>query len=193
MPKPTTRADTAARTRAALLDAGLRLAEGAGMSGLSANRVVAEAGVAKGTFFHHFGDRAAYLVEVHRTFHDRLAEEVRAAAAELPRGRERLLAATTTYLDVCLRQRGVRALLFEARSEAAVVAEIGRRNEISAAFLVNDFRAMGRAHPLECARLWVGMTREAAVIEFDTGGQEAAIRDALAAFAAGSPLDRAGL
>ena len=179
-----TRAETAARTRGQLVDAGLQLAEGAGMAGLSANRVVAEAGVSKGTFFHHFGDRAAYLVEVHRTFHDRLAEEVRATAADLPRGRARLLAATTTYLDVCLRQRGVRALLFEARSEDAVVVEIARRNEISAAFLVNDFRAMGRPHPLECARLWVGMTREAAVMEFDAGGEVPALRDALAAFAA---------
>lgn len=184
MPKASTRADSAARTRSQLVDAGLRLAEGAGMSGLSANRVVAEAGVSKGTFFHHFGDRAAYLVEVHRTFHDRIAEDVRAAAADLPRGRARLLAATTAYLDVCLRQRGVRALLFEARSEASVVEEIGRRNEISAAFLVNDFRAMDRSYPLECARLWVGMTREAAVIEFDASGAVPAIRDALAAFAA---------
>ena len=183
MPPATTRADSAARTRSALVDAGLRLAEDGGMSGLSANRVVTEAGVSKGTFFHHFGGRAAYLVEVHRTFHDRIAEEVRAAAAALPRGKERLLAATTTYLDVCLRQRGVRALLFEARSEAAVVEEIGRRNEISAAFLVNDFRAMDRPHPLECARLWVGMTREAAVIEFDAGGAVPAVRQALEEFA----------
>jgi TetR/AcrR family transcriptional repressor of nem operon len=183
VPKATARADSAARTRRQLLDAGLLLAEGSGMSRLSANRVVAEARVSKGTFFHHFGDRAKYLVEVHRTFHDRIAEEVRAAAAPLPRGRERLLAATTAYLDACLHQRGVRALLFEARSEPAVVEEIGRRNEISAAFLVNDFRAMDRPHPLESARLWVGLTREAAVIEFDGGGPASAVRDALAAFA----------
>ncbi len=179
----TTRADAAARTRSALVDAGLRLAGAGGLTGLSANRVVAEAGVAKGTFFHHFGDRAAYLVELHRTFHDRIAEDVRSSAADLPRGRERLLAATRTYLDACLRQRGVRALLFEARSEAAVLAEIGRRDQISAAFLVNDFRAMDRPHPLECARLWVGMTREAAVIEFDTGGAVPAVRQALEEFA----------
>lgn len=64
-----------------------------------------------------------------------------------------------------------------------MVEEIGRRNEISAAFLVNDFRTMQRTQPLECARLWVGMTREAAVIEFDAGRAVPSIRDAIAWFA----------
>jgi TetR/AcrR family transcriptional repressor of nem operon len=178
-----TRAEAAARTRAALVGAGLRLAESRGLAGLSADRVVSEAGVAKGTFFHHFGDRAAYLVELHRSFHDRIAEEVRAGAADLPRGRDRLLAATMTYLDACLRQRGVRALLLEARSEPAVLAEIVRRDEVSSAFLVNDFRAMGRSHPRQSARLWVGATREAAVVELDARGRVPEVREALAAFA----------
>jgi AcrR family transcriptional regulator len=179
----TTRAEAAARTRAALVEAGLRLAEAGGLAGLSANRVVAEAGVAKGTFFHHFGDRAGYVVALHRSFHDRIAEEVREQTTPLPRGGERLLAATTTYLDACLRQRGVRALLFEARSEPAVLEEIARRDRASATFLVNDFRALGRTHPLECARLWVGMTREAAVVEFDAGEAVPEVRAALAGFA----------
>lgn len=177
--KAPTRADAAARTRRSLVDAGLKLADSVGMAGLSANLVVAEAGVSKGTFFHHFKDRATYLVEVHRTFHDQLAEDVAAIVADMPHGKRRLLAATTTYLDVCLQQRGVRALLFEARSEALVVDEIRRRNQVAAEFLADDFRAMKRAHPLECARLWVGTTREAAVLEFDAGHEVPAIRAAL--------------
>jgi TetR/AcrR family transcriptional repressor of nem operon len=189
--RTTTRADAAARTRAALVEAGLRLADSGGLTGLSANRVVAEAGVAKGTFFHHFGDRAGYVVELHRSFHDRIAGEVRERTTPLPRGGERLLAATTTYLEACVRLRGVRALLCEARSEPAVLEEIERRDAVSATFLVNDFRALGRTHPLECARLWVGMTREAAVIEFDAGHAVTEVRAALAGYA-GLAEERSG-
>lgn len=39
------------RTRDALLDGGVAVVETQGLAGLSVNRVVAEAGVAKGTFY----------------------------------------------------------------------------------------------------------------------------------------------
>ena len=51
------RKEAMAKTRESLIDAGLRLAERTGLAGLSVNLIVGEAGVAKGTFFHHFGDR----------------------------------------------------------------------------------------------------------------------------------------
>jgi AcrR family transcriptional regulator len=70
------RKEAMARTREALIDAGLRLAESTGLSGLSVNLIVADAGVAKGTFFHHFGDRASYLLALHREFHERLATRI---------------------------------------------------------------------------------------------------------------------
>ena len=118
-----------ARTREALIDAGLRLAERTGLTGLSVNLIVAEAGVAKGTFFHHFGDRASYLLALHREFHERLATQIQAAIAGMSPGRDRLIAVANTYLDGCLRDRGVRALLLEARAEPAVTDEITRRNK----------------------------------------------------------------
>lgn len=109
-----------ARTREALIDAGLRLAERTGLTGLSVNLVVADAGVAKGTFFHHFGDRASYLLALHREFRERLATGIQAATEGLAPGRTRLIVAATAYLDGWLRDRGVRALLLEARAEPAV-------------------------------------------------------------------------
>ena len=98
-----------ARTRQALVDSGLRLADRVGLTNLSVNLVVQEAGVAKGTFFHHFGDRASYLLALHREFHDRLAEQIQEAITGLPPGRRRLIAGANAYLDGCLRDRGVRA------------------------------------------------------------------------------------
>jgi AcrR family transcriptional regulator len=176
------RRDAAARTRAALVEAGLRLAADVGLTGLSANLVVAEAGVSKGTFFHHFQDRSTYLVELHRTFHDRLTEEAVEVVGDTEPGRDRLIAAATVYLDACLRQRGVRALLFDARAEPAVLEEGRRRNHAAAGLVVDDFGALGREPAYESALLWIGMVREAAVIEFDAGQAQPRVRAALARF-----------
>src|ERR1700742_1209500 len=106
----------AQQTRARLIETGLVLAEELGLEGLSVNAVVAAAGVSKGSFFHHFPDRASYLVAMHRRFHDALFDEVLAAVETLTPGRQRLDAVARTYLDGCLRDRGVKALLLEARA-----------------------------------------------------------------------------
>lgn len=175
----TSRQDAAQRTRTELLDAGLRLAESIGLTQMSVNRIVAEAGVAKGSFFHHFGDRATYLRALHQTFHDRLLIPTDHLVAETAPGRDRLWRSTLTYLDACRTQSGVRALLLEARAEPAIAAEIRLRNDTMAHLAEPDFTAMGWPHPLESARLWVGLVAEAALIEFDLGETHLDTRAAL--------------
>lgn len=174
----------AARTRERLIQAGLRLAEETGLAGLSINLLVEEAGVSKGTFFHHFGDRASYLLALHSGFHDRLFGEVLAAIDGLQPGAERLLVAADTYLEACLRDRGVRALLLEARAVAPIADAVRARNAQSATLCTADFEAMGWRHPLDSARLWVGMVAEGALIELDDGGRQAAMRAVLRQFLA---------
>src|ERR1700755_1466907 len=90
-------------TAEALMDAGVAVAEQHGLAGLSVNRVVAEAGLAKGTFYVHFADRDAFVDALHARFHDAVDAAVGAAVADVPPGAERLLAAAEAYLDVCLR------------------------------------------------------------------------------------------
>ncbi len=177
-----TRQASAARTRTALIDAGLRLAERTGLAGLSINLLVEEAQVSKGTFFHHFGDRASYLLALHREFHDRLLSEIERATAALPPGRDRLTVSAVTYLDGCLRDHGVRALLLEARADPVIAEEIGARNASTAKVVQADFKAMGWPRPLECAQLWVGITAEAALLELKAGRRSAAVRAALMQF-----------
>src|SRR5580693_5901797 len=160
------RKEAMARTREALIDAGLRLAESTGLTGLSVNLIVADAGVAKGTFFHHFGDRASYLLALHREFHERLATQIQAAIVGMPPGRGRLITVANTYLDGCLRDRGVRALLLEARAELCRA----------------DFSALRRPHPYESAQLWVGMVAEAALIEHQAATALPGIRAAIEQF-----------
>src|ERR1700722_6350611 len=85
-----TRADGALRTRGALLDAGAALAEEHGLAGVSVNMVTARAGVAKGTFYVHFKDRAAFVDAMHARFHARVQAAVDQAVAGLPPGARRL-------------------------------------------------------------------------------------------------------
>src|SRR5262249_7761536 len=101
MERMTTRAAAAARTPKSLTDARLRLADRTGLTGLSINLLVEEAKVSKGTFFHHFGDRASYVLALHRAFHDRLLAEIGAATSGLEPGRDRLMVMANTYLDGC--------------------------------------------------------------------------------------------
>ena len=176
------RKEAMARTRESIIDAGLRLAERTGLAGLSVNLIVGEAGVAKGTFFHHFGDRASYLLALHREFHERLATQLQPAIAGVPPGRRRLIVGANTYLDGCLRDRGVRALLLEARAEPAVTEEIKHRNKAGAQLFQPDFAALKRPHPYESAQLWVGMLAEAALIEHQAAKALPDIREALERF-----------
>ena len=104
-------------TSETLLDAGVAVAERHGLAGLSVNRVVALAGVAKGTFYVHFRDRDAFVDALDARFHARVAEAVAAATAGMPDGAQKLLRGAEAYLDVCLQDRAVKALAHEARSD----------------------------------------------------------------------------
>jgi TetR/AcrR family transcriptional repressor of nem operon len=169
----------AAETRRRLIDGGLRLAEQTGLMGLSVNLLVEEAGVSKGSFFHRFGDRATYVIALHREFHDRLFTQIQAAVAGLQPGAARLDLIARTYLDTCLEHRGVRALLLEARADPQIAEEIAGRNSASAAQVVDDLRALGWPDPKQTARLWVGMVAEAALLEHATPGRDQKLRRAL--------------
>src|SRR2546423_15375333 len=105
--------------RDALISAGLAVADEHGLGQLSVNRVVALAGVAKGSFFHHFGDRAAFLTELHRRFHDRLPPHLHAAPADLPPGRYRLTTGPTPSPHASLRGLGHSRALALGAAEAA--------------------------------------------------------------------------
>lgn len=174
-----------ATKRATLIDAGLAIAEETGLGSLSVDKIVSAAGVAKGSFFHHFGSRAGYLTELHRRFHDRLAERIHQAITDLPPGRGRLLTGTSAYLEGCRADRAVRALLVEARAEPDVRAEIARRNDQFVRLAAPDFAAMGRRFPEAAARLWVTMAADVAVAESAADAALPELRIALADYLGG--------
>ena len=172
----------ALQTREALLDAGAALAEEHGLAGVSVNMVVAQAGVAKGTFYVHFKDRAAFVDAMHARFHARVQVAVDQAVAGLPPGARRLFRAAEAYLDVSLANRGVKALSLEARSDPTVQGSMADRRDRLAAAGVADLRAMGWDDAEAAAQLLAAMTREISVLEFDAGRRLPASRRALMRF-----------
>ena len=177
-----TRAAGALQTREALLAAGAALAEEHGLAGVSVNMVVARAGVAKGTFYVHFKDRAAFVDAMHARFHARVEATVAEAVAGLPLGAERLYRGFEAYLDVSLANRGVKALSLEARSDPDVEGSMEARRQRLALAGVPDLEAMGWDDAQAAAQLLAAMTREISVLEFDAGHQLPAPRRALKRF-----------
>lgn len=149
---------------------------------MSVNLIVAEAGVAKGTFFHHFRDRSAFLLALHNEFHDRVFAEIERTVAGMAPGRARLLAAANAYLDECLRHRGIRALLLEARADPAIIQAIASRNKLVTQLISADFTELGWGHTGPCAALWNSVVVEAALLELNAGAYRPEIRAALAQF-----------
>jgi len=169
-------------TRERLLDGGVAVAERHGLAGLSVNRVVAEAGVAKGTFYVHFADRTAFVDALHERFHARVIDAVEEATDGVAPGAERIVRGAEAYLDVCLRDQAVKALALEARSDPSLTASMSSRHERFAAAAVPSFRAMGWRDASTAAQLFAAMTSEIAVRELEAGRRLPAARRSLRRF-----------
>jgi TetR/AcrR family transcriptional repressor of nem operon len=169
-------------TTEALLDAGVAVAEEHGLAGLSVNLVVAEAGVAKGTFYVHFSDRRAFVDTLHARFHARVEAAVTAAVSGIPPGPDRIVRGAEAYLNVCLEDRAVKALALEARSDPDLASSMSARHERFAASAVPSFKAMGWPDAKAAAQLLAAMTAEIAIRELEAGRRLPAARRSLRRF-----------
>jgi AcrR family transcriptional regulator len=171
--------------RNALLDAGQRLLGSADLARISVNAIVAEAGMAKGSFYQHWPSRSDYLRALHARFHDQLADSIAAAMADLPPGRDRLEAGMNSYLDGCLAEPATKALLVQSRTEAGLSDLVAARNESSATLMLPDLVALGWAPPEPIAVLLVAAIAEIALIELAAGKRDKALRHGLLRLATG--------
>ena len=175
---PGSRADQDHPTRWELITAAIELAERDGLHALSVAQITAAAGHAKGTFYVHFPDRAAFVVAVHRWFHDTVFAHVISETSNDEPGPQRARRRIIAFLDTCRTMAGVRALLIDARSEPAIAPEVDRRNRQAAAVLSADLR--GRTeYPHEMARLLVIATSDIAGRESARGRRLPSARRAL--------------
>lgn len=157
------------RTREGLLEAGERVAERAGLSGLNVAAVVAEADVAKGTFYVYFSGRDDFVDALHQRFYARVGAAVEAAVQGLEPGHELLAAAIDAYLDVCLANRAVKALVLETRAQGELTTTIAEREDLFVTLARPSLEAMGLKPATAAARLFVALTAEAALIEMEAG------------------------
>ena len=169
-------------TRDALLDAGEVVAEEFGLAGMSVNRVVANAGVAKGTFYVHFDDRRSFVDALHARFHERVDAATIGAIAGLEPGAELIARSAEAYLDVSLANRAVKALALEARSDPAFTEAMLRRQRRTAVAAIPSFKQMDWPDAEAAARLFLAMTSEVAVQEMQAGRRVPAARRALLRF-----------
>lgn len=175
---PGSRADNDHPTRWELITAAIELAERDGLHALSVAQITAAAGHAKGTFYVHFADRAAFLVALHRWFHDTVFTDVIGMTADDEPGSARAGRRIIAFLDACRKLAGVRALLVEARMEPTVAVEVDRRNRQAAQVLSVDLRG-GTTDPVETARLLVLAAADIAGRESARGRRLPAARRAL--------------
>jgi AcrR family transcriptional regulator len=143
---------------------------------------VACAGVAKGTFYVHFADRASFVDALHERFHGRVRDAIAAATAGVPPGSERLALGAEAYLDVCLSDRAVKALALEARSDPALAESMAARHDRHASDAITSFRAMGWPDAAAASQLLAAMTAEIAIRELDAGRRLPQARRALRRF-----------
>ncbi|MFI7601380.1 TetR/AcrR family transcriptional regulator [Actinoplanes sp. NPDC049681] len=171
--------------RRALLDAGAALLGdpgGPSLAGMSVNAVVARAGMSKGAFYQHWKDRGAFLVALHRRFHDELQAAVMDAVRDLSPGLPRLTAGLTAYLDGCLASPEARALLFQARHDGALTPEVEARNAAFTAVAEPDLILLGWQPPAAAASLLIAMAVHIAAIENAIRAPRPDLRETVAAF-----------
>lgn len=173
------------RAREALLEAGVAVAERAGLRGMTVDAVTREAGVAKGTFYVYFADRNAFIDALHQRFYARVNEAVGGSVAHLADGLEKQLAAIDAYLDVCLDNLAVKALVLETRSQPGLTTTVEERQELFARLSEPNYRAMGASNARVAARLSVAMTSEIALLELEAGRRTPSARRTLRAFVEG--------
>jgi len=171
--------------RNALLDAGQRLLGTADLARISVNSIVAEAGMAKGSFYQHWPSRSEYVRALHVRFHDQLEEAIAAVMAGLPPGRDRLEAGMSAYLDGCLAEPATKALLVQSRTEAGLSDLVAARNESAATLMLPDLTALGWARPEPIAALLVAAIAEIALLELAAGKCDNELRRGLVRLASG--------
>jgi TetR/AcrR family transcriptional repressor of nem operon len=173
--------------RNALLDAGRVVLAAQGIAGLTINAVVAQAGMAKGSFYTHFADRAAFIFELYRAFYDAQVLVYVEATTGLTAGAERLRVGMDAFLDGCHGRPDAMVLLGEARFASGLEDAVAEQSTEIGRLVIEDLTAIGWPDPLATALLLAGAGSEVAMAEARTGTTRPELRAAFHALAAGRP------
>lgn len=167
-------------TLESLLDAGETVAERDGSAGLTVAAVTTQAGLAKGTFYVHFADRATYMAALRSRFQQHVEASVVSAVETLTPGTAFLVAVVNGYLDACLAHRAIKAVIIDAReiqdSQDSDQAMTQRFEQL----LEPSLTALGLAPTAVHARIVAAIASEAALLVLRDGADPATVRAAIA-------------
>lgn len=90
------------RTRAAMLDATVRLVAQKGMEALRINDITEEAGLANGTFYNHFADKDEVLIEAAYGIAAEVSRQLDADMSAIDDGPSRVVTATRRFITIVL-------------------------------------------------------------------------------------------
>lgn len=112
-PRPTQR-QRSQGTREELLSAGRRLFTEHGYAGVSADEIVAAAGMTRGALYHHYDGKHGLFRAVLERLEDELATDIRAVIEAEPDLAVSALAGMRAFLDACRRPDILRIALTDA-------------------------------------------------------------------------------
>lgn len=101
-------------TRAVLQETARRLFTEHGYASVTADDLVAEAGLTRGALHHQFGDKQGLFREVFRRIEHEINEEISAALETADAPEAKMLIAIETFLGACTRPEVVRIALLDA-------------------------------------------------------------------------------
>ena len=127
----TSRAESAAATRRALLDAAAELLDLGGLESVTLRAVGARAGVTRGAPYRHFPDKESLLISIGTQAWDRLGEQTEALGAD-PHlsAAEKLRGAFVALVDIGRTQPHLYKLMFSnPAGDPTVMARAARRSQ----------------------------------------------------------------
>ena len=166
--------------RALLLAAAPMLAERLDPVSLTATTMAAAIGIDEDDFVAEFDGVEAYFAAVQLQFFEgRLAAVIGKAGSMMP-GLDRIRSAWNTYLDYSLQHAAVHAWCRRARQRfPALLDEMRRRNHGVLLMIQIEFSSLRCPHPMERARLAVGMVLETVKVECEARSRNQAMRELL--------------
>jgi hypothetical protein len=163
--------------RGLLLAAATMLAERVDPLAVTETELAAAVGVSAEEFADEFDGVEGYLAAVQmRFFEGRLNNVISKAGTMLP-GLDRMRAAWSSYLDYSVQHAGLFVWCRRARQRfPAMQEEVRRRNHGVLLMIQMEFSTLGCAHPMESARLAVGMVLETVKMETEMRARNDAMR-----------------
>ncbi|WP_088310973.1 TetR/AcrR family transcriptional regulator [Novosphingobium sp. B 225] len=117
--QPTTENPRAARTRAALLDAGFALLAERPIDAIAIDDIVVRAGVAKGSFFNHFSDKQGFAAAIAQQVRAALEQRIGAGNAGVVDPAMRLASGMRVGIEFALEDRVRATIMLRGMQESS--------------------------------------------------------------------------